>query len=237
METLEGLTALVTGGTKGIGRAVVETLLGDGASVAFSARTAADVESALATLGAAHPGRTAGTVGDVRDPADADRMVADTVAAFGHLDVLVNNAGVGIFGAVEDMSDDDWSTQLDTNLSGVFHCCRAALPHLRRRGGWIINVGSLAGRNAFAGGAAYNATKFGLIGFTEALMLEVRHDGVRVTCVMPGSVATEFGGTPAEGDWKLQGEDVARVVRDLLDFPPRALPSRVELRPSMPPRK
>jgi NAD(P)-dependent dehydrogenase (short-subunit alcohol dehydrogenase family) len=136
------------------------------------------------------------------------------------------------------MSLDDWHRQIETNLDGVFYCCRAALPHLKRTGGWIINIGSLAGKNAFAGGAAYNASKFGLLGFSEALMLEVRHDGVRVSCVMPGSVATDFSGDPAAGgDWKLHAEDVAQVVSDLLAFPGRALPSRIEIRPSRPPKK
>jgi NAD(P)-dependent dehydrogenase (short-subunit alcohol dehydrogenase family) len=130
-----------------------------------------------------------------------------------------------------------WRTQLATNLDGVFFCCRAAIPHLKQTEGWIINVASLAARNAFAGGAAYNASKFGLLGFSEALMLEVRHAGVRVSCVMPGSVVTEFGGEPAAGaDWKLHADDVARAVVDLLGYPSRALPSRVELRPTRPPK-
>jgi 3-oxoacyl-[acyl-carrier protein] reductase len=170
--------------------------------------------------------------------ADCEHLVAQTVEAFGRLDVLVNNAGIGVFAAVEALSVEDWRRQIATNLDGVFYCCRAALPHLKRNGGWIVNIGSLAGKNPFVGGAAYNATKFGLLGFSEALMLEVRHQGVRVVCVMPGSVASDFSGDAAAGsEWKLHPEDVAQVVGDLLAFPERALPSRVEIRPTRPPRK
>jgi 3-oxoacyl-[acyl-carrier protein] reductase len=156
------------------------------------------------------------------------------------VDILVNNAGIGTFANVEEMSDDDWNRVLETNLTGVFYCCNAAIPEMRTRGGgWIINISSLAGKNAFVGGAAYCASKAGLNAFSEALMQEVRHDRIRVSYVMPGSVATEFsrGGSASGKDWKLASEDVARVVMDLLAHPDRSLPSRVELRPSMPPKK
>jgi NAD(P)-dependent dehydrogenase (short-subunit alcohol dehydrogenase family) len=167
-----------------------------------------------------------------------ERLMTRAVEALGRLDVLVNNAGLGVFAPVDAMSVEDWHRQIETNLDGVFYCCRAALPHLKRNGGWIVNIGSLAGKNPFAGGAAYNASKFGLLGFSEALMLEVRHEGVRVCCVMPGSVATDFSGDDGGGsDWKLHPEDVAQVVCDLLAFPERALPTRIEIRPSRPPRK
>jgi NAD(P)-dependent dehydrogenase (short-subunit alcohol dehydrogenase family) len=183
---------------------------------------------------------------DVREPADAQRLVDETVRRFGGLDVLVNNAGVGMFGNVADMSVDDWRRIIDTNLSGVFYCTRAALPELRRRGGgYIVNISSLAGKNAFTGGAAYCASKAGLNQFSEALMQEVRHDNIRVSYVMPGSVATGFGGTSGGDDpstalgagWKLAPEDVAKVVVDLISHDARSLASRVELRPSRPPRK
>ena len=168
---------------------------------------------------------------------DCRRLVADAVAAFGRLDILVNNAGTGIFGPVAEMSPEDWDRTIATNLNGLFYCSHEALPHLRQAGaGWIINIGSLAGKNAFPGGAAYNASKFGVIGFSEALMQEVRYEGVRVSYVMPGSVATEFGPGGQE-DWKIQPEDVAQIVLDLLAFPERTLPSRVEVRPSRPPRR
>lgn len=183
-------------------------------------------------------GRVAGAVVDVRDPAAVDRLVADTVARFDGLDVLVNNAGVGVFGEVASMSDVDWHRVIDTNLTGPFHCSRAAIPALRAAGGgWIVNIASLAGRNFFSGGAAYCASKAGLIAFSEALMQEVRFDRIRVSVIMPGSVATEFSGhAPSPGDesWKLSPDDVAEVVLDLLRHPTRSLPSAVEIRPAIP---
>ena len=239
MAWLEGKAAVVTGGSRGIGRAIAESLLERGARVTIAAATPARVERAAAELGAKAEGRVRGAVCDVRDPEQCSELIEGAVAAFGRLDVLVNNAGVGIFGSVTTLSVEEWRQVVDTNLSGVFYCSRAAIPHLERTGGWIINIGSLAGVNAFAGGAAYNASKFGLVGFSEALMQDVRHAGIRVSHVMPGSVSTEFSGRDrgAGADWRLQAEDVARVVTDLLEFPPRALPSRIEIRPSQPPRK
>ena len=168
-----------------------------------------------------------------------ERMVAAAVAAFGGLDILVNNAGIGTFSAVAETTDEQWQRTIGTNLTGVFYACRAAIPAMRARGGgWIINVSSLAGKNAFTGGGAYCASKAALNAFSEVLMQEVRHDGIRVSYVMPGSVATEFSpGGSSGADWKLAADDVAQVIVDLLAHPARSLPSRVELRPSMPPRK
>jgi len=234
MVELAERVAVVTGGTRGIGLATARMLVQAGAAVVVAARREGDVERVAGELGP----RTLGVACDVRRSEDCDGLIARTVEAFGHLDILINNAGLGVFAPVEAMSLEDWHRQIETNLDGVFYCCRAALPHIKRAQGWIINIGSLAGKNAFAGGAAYNASKFGLLGFSEALMLEVRHDGVRVSCVMPGSVATEFSGEAVGGvDWKLHAEDVAQVVRDLLAFPGRALPSRIEIRPSQPPKR
>jgi 3-oxoacyl-[acyl-carrier protein] reductase len=157
------------------------------------------------------------------------------VEAFGGLDILVNNAGVGVFAPVAELTVDEWDRVVETNLSGLFYCTHAAIPHLKQQGGgWIINIGSLAGKNAFPGGAAYNASKFGLIGFSEALMQEVRHDGIRVSYIMPGSVATPGF---SEADWKIQPEDLGQIVLDLLATPDRTLPSRIEVRPSRPPRE
>ena len=166
-------------------------------------------------------------------------MVARTIEHFGRLDILVNNAGVGVFRAVADMTLDEWQRIIDTNLTGVFHCCRAALPRLRARGGgWIINISSLSGKNPFADGAAYCASKAALNAFSEALMQEVRHDGIRVAYVLPGSVNTGFGGlSNTKSEWALMPDDVAEVVIDLLAHPSRSLPSRVEIRPAQPPRK
>ena len=177
---------------------------------------------------------------DVRRYDDVERLMSETVERFGGLDILVNSAGVGSFAPVADMSIEEWQRVLDTNLTGVFHCCKAALPHLRARGaGWIISISSLAGKNPFPNGAAYCASKAALNAFSEALMQEVRHDGVRVAYVLPGSVRTEFSGRAptAKDDWKLAPDDVARVVCDLLAHPDRSLPSRVEIRPAMPPAK
>lgn len=236
---LSGRVALVTGSSKGIGRAVAEDLVRAGARVVVSSRTAADVEEAAAALSTLGPGEAVGIPCDVRDPLACQALVAGTVKAFGRLDILVNNAGLGRFAPIQEMDPADWDLQIRTNLDGVFHVSRAAVRHLvASDDAWILNIGSLAGRNSFAGGAAYNATKFGLLGMTEAMMLDLRDEGVRVTCIMPGSVNTYFfGGEPGpEGAWKLQAEDISRVVLDLLAFPSRALPSKIEIRPSRPPR-
>ena len=186
-----------------------------------------------------HAERIVQVKADVRRAEDATRAVDEAVRRFGGLDILVNNAGVGAFANVADMSIEDWQTVWDTNVNGVFYCCRAAIPRFRERGGgWIINISSLAARNAFPGGAAYCASKAALNQFTEALMQEVRHDNIRVSSVMPGSVETGFGrGMISKEGWALQPADVAQVVMDLIAMPARALPSRVELRPSRPPKK
>jgi 3-oxoacyl-[acyl-carrier protein] reductase len=231
------MVAIVTGGSKGIGLAIAQALVARGDSVAIAARKPDELQRAARTLGAAD--RVHSVQADVRKSGDAERLVRETVARFGGVDVLVNNAGVGRFANVADMSLDDWHDVIETNLSGVFYCTRAAIPEMRRRGaGFIVNISSLAGKNAFAGGAAYCASKAALNHFSEALMLEVRHDNIRVSYVMPGSVATDFG-DPFSSDpsWKLTSEDVAKVVLDLISHEPRSLPSRVELRPSRPPRK
>lgn len=231
--------AVVTGASRGIGAAVVQALLGSGWRVVFGARDEDGVRRAENAWREEFGDRAAGVTADVRRREDCERLVEAAVERFGGLDLLVNNAGVGRFAPLAEMGDEEWAVQIDTNLTGVFFCCRAAIPHLKTRGGgWIINVGSLAGRNPFAGGTAYNASKFGLLGLSEALMLEVRHHDIRVSCVMPGSVATDFGGDAQSGlDWKLHAEDVAQVITGLLAFPGRALPSRVELRPTRPPAR
>jgi NAD(P)-dependent dehydrogenase (short-subunit alcohol dehydrogenase family) len=225
--------ALVTGGSRGIGFAIARALVDAGASVAITGRDDGALAAAKKELG----GQTLALHADVRDNQAASRAVSETVQRFGGLDLLVNNAGIGVFVPVVEMTPAEWHQVIDTNLSGVFYCCRAAIPHMRARGGgWIVNISSLAGKNPFASGAAYSASKAGLNAFGEALMHEVRHDNIRVTTVMPGSVATGFSGRGAKAmaDWKLAPEDVAQVVMDLLAHPPRSLPSSVELRPSRP---
>ena len=233
---------LVTGGTRGIGYAVADALLKDGGAVAITGTTTDSVMQAEYKLAASvdDSGRITGIVCDVRDPASAEAAVRTAVARFGGLDALVNNAGVGIGQPIAEMSSDEWDRIIGTNLTGVFNCCRAVIPHMRTRGGgWIVNLSSLAAKNPFAGGAAYCASKAGLNAFSEALMQELRYDGIRVTCIMPGSVATGFSGreTTSGADWKLLPEDVAQAVVDIMNHPSRSLPSRVEIRPSKPPRR
>jgi 3-oxoacyl-[acyl-carrier protein] reductase len=241
MPDLSGRRAVVTGASRGIGRAIAEALADAGAGVVVAARTPADVDEVVRSLNRRHgDGRAVGVPCDVRAQDQCERLIEAAVSGLGGIDILVNNAGVGVFAPVSELRPEDWRTVIGTNLDGMFYCTHAALPHLVASGeSWIINIGSLAGRNAFPGGAAYNASKFGLIGFSEALMQEVRHDGVRVSYIMPGSVATDFSHPSGRGDddWKVRPEDIARIVLDLLAMPGRTLPSRVEVRPSRPPRK
>jgi 3-oxoacyl-[acyl-carrier protein] reductase len=232
-------TALITGGSRGIGFAIARAILAGGGRVMITGLDAARVAASADTLGrgCGDPGRVAGVAADVRSRETVDAAVADTARRFGGFNVLVNNAGVGVFGEIATMSDDDWARAIDTNLTGVFYCSRAAMPWLRQAGSsWIINIASLAGRNYFPKGGAYCASKAGLVAFSESLMQEVRMDGVRVTVVMPGSVATDFGGSSNRSEedeaWKLSADDVAEVVVDLLRHPARSLPSKIEIRPA-----
>ena len=240
MQQLRGKVALVTGGSRGIGLAIARALVADGVQVAVTGLSEAHLSAARQKIEAAGPGSVETLQADVRLYADVKRATDATVSRFGGLDILINNAGIGIFASVAAMTPEQWANVIDTNLTGVFNACHAALPHLKRRGGgFIINISSLAGKNPFADGAAYCASKSGLNGFSEALMQEVRHDNIRVSYVMPGSVATGFSsGDDTEGaDWKIAPDEVAEVVVNLLRHNPRSLPSRVELRPSKPPRK
>jgi len=250
MNDLFGKCALVTGGSRGIGFAIARALVGRGVNVLATGRQeehlakasellAGELTSATgAQAGKDRPpaGRLETMAADVRDYEQVRRAVRTTVDRFGGLDILINNAGLGIFRNVADLSVEQWRETIDTNLTGVFNACHAAIPELRRRGGgWIINISSLAGKNSFPGAAAYCASKAGLNAFSEALMQEVRYDGIRVSYVMPGSVDTEFSGDAGTGGgWKLGAGDVAAVVLDLLDHHARSLPSRVEIRPSQP---
>jgi 3-oxoacyl-[acyl-carrier protein] reductase len=236
MESLRGKVAIVTGGSRGIGLAIARALVADGVQVAVTGTSEAHLSAARPQIEAAGPASVETLRSDVRSFDEVAQAVEATVARFGGLDILINNAGVGVFKDVATMTADEWARVIGTNLTGVFNACHAALPHMRRRGGgFIINISSLASKNPFANAAAYSASKAGLNAFSEALMQEVRHDGIRVSYVLPGSVATGFTADSAQGaDWKIAPEDVAEVVMDLLRTHPRSLPSRVELRPSRP---
>jgi 3-oxoacyl-[acyl-carrier protein] reductase len=234
--TLSGKTAVVTGGTKGIGFAIAESLMTAGANVYICGRNGADVAAAIRRLSAL--GKAAGGDCDVRDEGRVSLMLGECERVFGGVDILVNNAGVGFMGrTVEEMPADEFRSTLETNLFGVYYACHHVIPMMKRRGGgYIINMSSLAGQNAHPQMAAYNASKFGLNGFSEALMQEVRHSNIKVSYICPGSVNTEFGGdTPSEEKaWQLQPADIAAVVMDLLAMNDRALPSKIEIRPSQP---
>ena len=227
-------TCLVTGGTRGIGRAIAKMLLDEGATVVICGRSEEAVAKASDELRAETGGKVEGKAADVRNYEQVAELFRFVDAHCGALDVLVNNAGVGVFAPVSELSVQDWQYTIETNLTGVFYCCREALFRFGTRGGgYIVNISSLAGKNAFAGGSAYNASKFGLNGFSEAVMLDKRAENVRVSYIMPGSVATEFGGHRESGtDWKIWPEDVAEIVKMLLTMPPRTLISRVEVRPA-----
>jgi NAD(P)-dependent dehydrogenase (short-subunit alcohol dehydrogenase family) len=242
MSSLTGKVAVITGGSRGIGLATARALLQQGASVAITGTNPATLKAGRdELLSDAAADRIVSELADVRDYGAVEEALGRIDSALGGIDILVNNAGVGVLKPVADMTVDEWHTVMDTNLTGVFYCCHAALPYLRKRGGgWIINISSLASRNAFVNGAAYCASKSALNAFSESLMQEVRYEGIRVAYVLPGSVNTSFGGgvlsnTKAQG--ALLPDDVAQVIGDLVAHPSRSLPSRVEIRPSQPPRK
>ena len=238
---LKNKVALVTGGSRGIGLAVAKELLRRNCNVMISGRSEKSLEEAAMQLRQVNNDTDVGSHdvcrGDVQKACDAKQMIRSTVDKFGGVDIVINNAGVGIFEDVSEQSVEDWDCVISTNLSGVFYCCQAAIPYLRERGGgWIINVSSLAGSHPFATGAAYCASKAGLDAFTTALMQELRFDGIRVSSVAPGSVSTSFAGGSrhAVEPWKLTPADVAKAVVDLLGHETRSLPSRMEIRPSQP---
>lgn len=231
-------TAVVTGGTKGIGRAIAERLLKEGAAVFICARDKAVLKQSLEQLSAL--GKVDGEVCDVRSEAQVKMMLDECVRLFGGVDILVNNAGVGIFKTVEETTPDEFEWILQTNLFGIFYACHHAIPEIKKRGGGhIINISSLAGQNAHPKMSAYNASKFAVNGFTEALMQEVRQDNIKVSLICPGSVNTEFGDgkVSEENSWQIQPEDIADVVVELLNQKSNALSSKIEIRPSKPQKK
>jgi NAD(P)-dependent dehydrogenase (short-subunit alcohol dehydrogenase family) len=237
MDSIKDKVAIVTGGTRGIGRAIAERLLREGAAVALCGRSQDTVDSAVAAMKPL--GRVFGQATDITQTEQVSRFFQAVEREFGGLDILVNNAGEGVFRKVGEMTPEEWRRNIDLNLNGAFYCSRQALAQFARRGGgFIVNISSLAGKNPFSGGAGYNASKFGLNGFSEAMMLDHRYDHVRVSSIMPGSVDTEFGGQAGKraGDtsWMIAPEDVAEVVTLVLRMPARTMVSHVEMRPSEP---
>ena len=237
MSIVKNKVTLITGGTKGIGFGIAESLLDAGAKVAITGRDTKGVKDAVDKLSAR--GSVIGIVSDVRDLHAEQEACKQTVAAFGAIDILVANAGIGHFGSIESLTPQQWQETMDVNLTGVFNSVKASLEELKKSKGYIITIASLAGTNFFEGGSAYNASKFGLVGFTQAIMLDLRKYGIKVTTIMPGSVATYFNGhMPGSGDaWKIQPEDIGQMVVDLVRMNPRTLPSKIEVRPSTPPSK
>lgn len=230
---LAGKAAIVTGGSTGIGFAIAAHLAQRGVRIMMCARHGTDVDAAVARLGG-DKAKVMGRSCDVRDLDEVTAMVDATVGAWDRLDIVVNNAGVGHLGSFEDLTVEQWHDTIDTNLTGVFNVCRAALPALKASGGHIVNMGSRSSRNPNPQSIFYTASKFGLLGFSEALALDLRRHGVRVTSILPGIVATEFAGVGVQ-PWQLLPEDVAKAVADVLSFDARVLPTIVELRPARQP--
>ena len=231
MQNIKDKVALITGATKGIGYGIAETLLKQGVKVAITSRTQESADEAAKKLGA----NVLAIAADVKDFKSQQDAVAKTIEKFGALDVLVANAGVGHFAAIDELTVEDWQETINTNLTGVFYSVKAAVDALKKSKGYIITISSLAGTNFFENGSAYNASKFGLTGFTQAIMLDLRKHDVKVSTIMPGSVATHFAEhTPdKEKDaWKIQPEDIGQLVSDLLNMNPRTLPSKIEVRPT-----
>ncbi len=238
---LKDKIAVVTGGTRGIGYSIAESLLAEGAKVFLCGHDAGFLKAAVENLRQKAGDRVDGSLADVRRYDECRRLIQSAADRFGGLDILVNNAGIGIFNAIDRVTPEEWDATIATNLSAVFYCCHEAVPLMKRRGGgYIFNISSLAGINAFEGGTAYNASKFGLNGFSEALMQDVRHEGIRVSYILPGSVDTDFAAQPGSKpreSWKLTAQDIAKAVVDLYQYPGGSLASRIELRPARPPRK
>jgi len=239
MKNLRGKVALVTGGTKGIGYGVAQSLLAQGINVAITSRTQKAADDAANKLndGTHDAAKAVGVEADVRDFKSQEKAVQSIIKEFGKLDIVIANAGLGHFGSVEDITVEQWQETIDTNLTGAFYTLKASVKEIIKTEGYYISISSLAGTNFFEGGSAYNASKFGLTGFTQAAMLDLRKHNVKVSTIMPGSVSTHFNGNEPsdEGAWKIQIEDLGELVIDLLKMHPRTLPSKIEVRPTVPP--
>lgn len=232
---LSNKVAYITGGSKGIGFGIAKTLLDMGMRVAITSRSLESATEAAKSLNS-DESKVLALESDVSSFASEQKAVQAAIDHFGQLDVLVANAGVGHFAPIQDLSEEDWKSTIDTNLTGVFNSVKSGIEALKKSQGYIITIASLAGTNFFENGAAYNASKFGLVGFTQAIMLDLRKHGIKVTTIMPGSVATEFADhKPTDADaWKIQPEDIGQLVADLLQINPRTLPSKIEVRPAVP---
>jgi 3-oxoacyl-[acyl-carrier protein] reductase len=228
--------ALITGGSKGIGYGIAEVLIGEGILVAITSRSQESADRAAASLNKIKDGSAIGIESDVRDLQSQEAAVAQVISKWGRLDYFIANAGVGHFAPIQELTAEQWNETIDINLTGVFFSAKASLAALTESKGYFINISSLAGTNFFPNGTAYNASKFGLVGFSQAMMMDVRNAGIKVTTIMPGSVATEFSNhQPSEKDaWKIQPEDIGQIVSDLIKLPARTLPSKIEVRPSVP---
>lgn len=241
MKNLKSKVAIITGGTKGIGFGVAEALMREGVNVAITSRTKEAAEEAAKQLNdkVENGGEALGLEADVRDFDSQNKAVEAVVKKFGKIDVVIANAGLGHFASVEDLTVEQWKEMIDTNLSGAFYTLKTTLEQLKANKGYYITISSLAGTNFFKGGSAYNASKFGVTGFTQAAMLDLRDYGIKATTIMPGSVSTYFNGNePNQKDaWKIQKEDMGKLVVDLLNMHPRTLPSKIEVRPTTPPSK
>ena len=241
MTQLQGKVAFITGGSKGIGFGIAQVLLQKGVHVAITSRSFESAQKAANQLSvfAADSAKVLALEADVRDYQQQQDAVKATESTLGSIDIVIANAGLGVFGSIEDITIEGWNKVIETNLTGVFYTLKSTLSSLKKTKGYYITISSLAGTNFFAGGTAYNASKFGVTGFTQAAMLDLRTHGIKVSTIMPGSVSTYFNGNePSQKDaWKIQQEDIGELVVDLLKMNPRTLPSKIEVRPSSPPTK
>ncbi|MFT5168890.1 MAG: 3-oxoacyl-[acyl-carrier protein] reductase [Saprospiraceae bacterium] len=235
---LKDKVAIITGGSKGIGYGIAAACLAEGMKVAITSRSQEAADKAAQAL-STDSDRVIGIASDVRNYEDEKKVVQTVLDKWGKVDAMIANAGVGHFAPIQEMTHQQWNEVMDINLTGVFNSTKASLDALIASKGYLITIASLAGTNFFPTGAAYNASKFGLVGFTQAVMMDVRQEGVKVTTIMPGSVATHFNDhQPSDADaWKIQPEDIGKLCVDLLTMPPRSLPSKIEIRPSAPPKK